>query len=191
MDESDHLLRDEQVEPEGGSQKDSKSYFYRGTKEFVFPDPKQEVSPNVQFWLRLTAVLISLVCVVAISIAQMFLVDPQGHGIKDYIHIWTGGLNEHIREDDTRRNTLLTCFSLLFDGLALLSLVRFTLYATTYRVVLALCLFYSIRAITTRIFYVEYPQGYNFEFPGVYSLLISYGSTNDFFFSGPSGVLMI
>lgn len=56
---------------------------------------------------------------------------------------------------------------------------------------MALAMFYSLRTITTNIYKVEMPQGYNWAFPGVFSIFVPYGKTADFFFSGHIGGCMI
>ena len=42
-----------------------------------------------------------------------------------------------------------------------------------------------------KLFYLDYPQGYLWDFPGIYSLTVPYGKTNDFFFSGHVGACVI
>jgi hypothetical protein len=56
---------------------------------------------------------------------------------------------------------------------------------------MALGMFYMLRAITTNIFLIEMPQGYNWAFPGFFSLFVPYGKTADFFYSGHIGGCMI
>ena len=105
--------------------------------------------------------------------------------------IWTLPLNEYFREDVTRRNILLICCSCFLDLLMLVSFYRFVRYATTWRFFIALILFYSIRMALQHIFYVEFPQGYDWGWPGFFSLFVPYGETADFFYSGHVGVCMI
>jgi len=77
------------------------------------------------------------------------------------------------------------------DIMTLMSFYRFARYSTTWRFVLAMLVFYVLRAITTHIYMVEIPKGYNWAFPGVFSLVVPYGKTADFFYSGHVGSCMI
>ena len=38
---------------------------------------------------------------------------------------------------------------------------------------------------------MRYPDGYLWDFPGIYSMTVPYGSTNDFFYSGHIGCCML
>jgi hypothetical protein len=41
------------------------------------------------------------------------------------------------------------------------------------------------------LFEITYPDGYIWEFPGVYSISVPYGKENNFFFAGHISILMI
>ena len=56
---------------------------------------------------------------------------------------------------------------------------------------MAMLVFYGFRIIVQQIFFVEYPQGYLWGWPGFFSLFVPYGSTPDFFYSGHVGVCML
>ena len=75
--------------------------------------------------------------------------------------------------------------------MVLISFYRFVAYATTWRPILAIIIFYTLRAIVLNLWYVEKPDGYNWGFPGFMSLFIPYGETADFFYSGHVGICMI
>ena len=51
--------------------------------------------------------------------------------------------------------------------------------------------FYSVRAILQVVWKVEYPEGYNWGFPGFLSIFVPYGETADFFYSGHVGICML
>jgi hypothetical protein len=69
------------------------------------------------------------------------------HGVRDTILMDTKDLNDWFREDISRRNTLLIICSGLLDFMVLVSLYRFIRYATTYRMLMTLVTFYTLRAI--------------------------------------------
>lgn len=112
-------------------------------------------------------------------------------GEKDYVFIWTTPLNEWFREDTKRRDYLEIFCSELMDILMVFSFYRFARYSSTWRLPLAMCGFYGIRAILQSIWYVEKPDGYNWAYPGFLSIFVPYGETSDFFYSGHVGVCVI
>ena len=73
----------------------------------------------------------------------------------------------------------------------LISFYRFIKYATTYRLILSLIIFYTLRYIVLHLWYVEYPEGYAWGYPGFMSLFVPYGLSADFFYSGQVGICMI
>ena len=105
--------------------------------------------------------------------------------------IWTRGLNDHFRADDSRRNALLICASGSLDLLTTWSFYRFVRYSATYRLVLCMGSFYSLRVLCQALFKVERPEGYDWDYPGVFSIFVPYGRTSDFFYSGHVGICNI
>ena len=89
------------------------------------------------------------------------------------------------------RDYLIITSSTCIDIMMLIAFYRFARYATTYRLLICMALFYSTRIICQLLIVIEYPEGYLWKFPGIYSLMVPYGETNDFFYSGHVGVCMI
>ena len=54
----------------------------------------------------------------------------------------------------------------------------------TWRFFLGMIGVYGLRIIVQNTFLMEKPTGYIWEYPGFPSLVVPYGATNDFFFSG-------
>jgi hypothetical protein len=52
-------------------------------------------------------------------------------------------------------------------------------------------MFYICRALCQLLFKLQYPPGYLWPFPGISSIVVPYGATSDFFFSGHVGFLLI
>jgi hypothetical protein len=70
---------------------------------------------------------------------------------------------------------MLIISSLFIDILMFSGLYRFVRYGTTWRIVIAMSLFYSVRFIVQHLWYVEYPDGYNWGYPGFFSIFVPYG----------------
>jgi hypothetical protein len=67
-------------------------------------------------------------------------------GIRDMVFEWSTPLNDYFKDED-KRNTLLITDSLVMDSLVVFQLIRFVFWGTTWRVILALILFYGLRAL--------------------------------------------
>lgn len=69
------------------------------------------------------------------------------HGVRDVVLNNTSALNDYFREDVSRRNALLITCSSLLDIMMIVAFYRFIRYATTYRMLMSMILFYTLRAI--------------------------------------------
>ena len=154
-------------------------------------DIKQPVSERTQFILRVALVVVVLICMGVLSYLSIDYEGEHPKGIKDNLFILTESMNVYFREDLSRRNAFMIVSSLMLDILVLTSAARFAVYATTFRMIIALVLFYSVRAIIQALCTLEQPEGYNWGYPGWFSLVVPYGITNDFFYSGHVGVCFI
>ena len=117
--------------------------------------------------------------------------DDNIHGIKDMVLVYTQPLNTFFINHLKDRNYMLIFCSGLLDISTLYSMYRWIRYSTTWRFTLAMTAFYTLRTITTNIFQIEMPKGYNWAFPGFFSIFVPYGKTADFFYSGHIGGCMI
>jgi len=86
---------------------------------------------------------------------------------------------------------LLIAASSLLDFTIILSLFAWARHGKDYRVVLAGFLFFTSRFAIQAIWIQEYPKGYNWAYPGVFSIFVPYGQTADFFFSGHVGACVL
>lgn len=152
----------------------------------------QEVDPLIQKVIRTLTIIGYLTGTMMTSYALFFQKgDVQMHGIKDMMLVYTEPLNKYFLENIKYRNYMLIICSAEIDVMTLVSFYRFSRYSTTWRFMIALAFFYLIRGIMTHIFTVESPAGYNYAYPGVFSLFVAYGKTPDFSFSGQIGLCMI
>lgn len=146
---------------------------------------------SVQLWIRFTWCLIIAITAIILAVTSMGVKGEHVHGIKDMPFIWTQGLNDYFREDDSRRNTLLIIGSGCLDLLTFWSFYRFVRYSSTYRLLICCAFFYSTRALCQALFKVQKPEGYDWDYPGFFSVFVPYGKTADFFYSGHVGICNI
>lgn len=69
--------------------------------------------------------------------------------------------------------------------------VVFAVHGKTWRLPISLILFYVLRMILQKLFLMRYPEGYLWNYPGFPSLVVPYGKTNDFFYSGHAGGALV
>ena len=112
-------------------------------------------------------------------------------GIKDLLFVKTIWLNTYFLANIATRNAALILCSLMMDLCVLSFLHRFVVHGSSCRLILASCFFYGFRALIQEIWYVPYPVGYNWGYPGIPSLFVSYGLTADFFYSGHVGICVL
>ena len=83
---------------------------------------------------------------------------------------------------------LLIVCSGMMDVLMLGGLLRWGFLGDSWRLVLGVLMFYGFRFAIQDIWFVQYPEGYNWSYPGIPSLFVPYGETADFFYSGHVGI---
>ena len=103
----------------------------------------------------------------------------------------TENLNKIAREDEVFRKTLMILSSLLIDISVLSIGLGWLLFSRSWRPLLSIGLFYSLRGIINASFAMKYPENIIWEYPGIPSFSVSYHETSDFFFSGHVGINLI
>jgi hypothetical protein len=152
----------------------------------------KEMDPKWQFvWRCSLSILIIAICFANSWYLFYQKGDTQQKGIKDSFLIGTARLNKYFLKHIEYRNYMMIFCSGLVDTMTLSSLYHWARYSTTWRIVLALGVFYSFRSLTTNMVIFEIPEGYNWGYPGVMSIFVPYGATADFFYSGHVGTCVL
>ena len=112
------------------------------------------------------------------------------NGIGDAIHQWTAPLNAYFFENTREANALLIVSSGLIDGLGIFLLARW-LFGGSVRPFLGLLILLGLRQIMQAICALPAPQHAVWHYPGVPSLLVTYGVTTDYFFSGHTAIAVL
>lgn len=100
----------------------------------------------------------------------------------------TEEINSFLQRNETHRAGLLIFSSFLIDVLMLNSALRFALFAKTWRSLMFMLSFYSLRGLIMGLFLMRFPEGDIFILsPGFPSLTVTYEKTADFFPSGHVG----
>jgi hypothetical protein len=108
-------------------------------------------------------------------------------GIGDKIHFWLGPATEWFTEHNRATDLLLIFTSMLIDGLGCFLLLS-GVFGCSIRPLLGLMLLFLLRQITQALIALPPPDGMIWRDPGVPSLFVTYGTGNDFFFSGHTAI---
>lgn len=111
--------------------------------------------------------------------------------ILDSFQDWTASINTYLVSHKLPRDILIAFASFLIDFNVLIVCLRWVLFGKSLRLFLVIIVFYLFRGICQRIFYMKFPEGYIFSYPGFPSLVVPYAPANDFFFSGHLGISTI
>jgi len=113
-----------------------------------------------------------------------------GDQIGDRLHDWTAPLHGWLLASPRAANATLITTSALIDVFGLF-LIGAAVFGPTCRPFVALLLVFGLRQMCQGICTLPYPQKPIWRDPGVPSLLVTYGTSNDFFFSGHTSIAMI
>ena len=128
--------------------------------------------------------------VIAVGLAAWFWTQsligqrpPVAGVIGDGIHELTAPLNQALRDHPAAANALLIVSSAIVDALAVFLLVT-TIFGQSIRPFLGLLLLFAMRQVCQALCSLPPPTGMIWHNPGFPSLLVTYGVSNDLFFSG-------
>jgi hypothetical protein len=111
-------------------------------------------------------------------------------GLGDRVHDWTAPWLDWLHANPRAANGLLIVTSALIDliGLALLAI---SVFGATLRPFLALLLLFGCRQVCQLLITLPPPPRLIWRHPGFPSLLVTYGVSNDFFFSGHTAIAFL
>ena len=139
--------------------------------------------------MSIVVVLIRLVLVaglVALWFATQKIIGAQGlpeGEIGDKIHDWMAPLHRRLFENRRLARVLLITSSLGIDLLGL-SVLYLGIFGPSFRPIVGLFFILILRQGSQYLTALPAPEGMIWEHPGVPSIFVTYGVTNDLFFSG-------
>ena len=110
--------------------------------------------------------------------------------ITDGAHEITAGLHRHFQTHRKHANVLLIVSSGFIDLFGLY-LIAATLFGPTMRPFVALLVLFLMRQICQSVCALPAPRDMIWRYPGFPSLLVTYGTSNDFFFSGHTAIAVL
>jgi len=117
-----------------------------------------------------------------------FIQDKDVEKPEDQIQNLTHSINEYATKENLPfgKAWQIIC-SLTLDIQFFLVLFFWLWKGFSFRVVIALLMFYLIRAVLQELFVLPFPEDFYWEYPGFPCLMNAYGRQSDFFYSGHIG----
>ncbi len=115
---------------------------------------------------------------------------PAGPGLGDRLHDLTQPWNNWLAAHTRAANATLIVSSAFIDLFGLYLLAA-TIFGPTLRPFVALLLLFALRQLCQGLCSLPFPPGIIWRDPGFPSLLVTYGTSNDFFFSGHTAIAVL
>jgi hypothetical protein len=119
-------------------------------------------------------------------LAQRFVAT----GIRDRVHEWTAPLNAWLTANPRATNVTLILTSGVIDLIGLYLLAA-AIFGPTLRPFIALFVLFFLRQICQVLCALPAPPGSIWRYPGFPSLLVTYGTDYDYFFSGHTAIAVL
>ncbi|WP_168196462.1 phosphatase PAP2-related protein [Bdellovibrio sp. NC01] len=140
----------------------------------------------IKLGLTVVAVAMWLISQKLLGARQMKFKDKIG----DLVHILTDKWSQHLNASPRLANGLLISSSLVIDAVGIFLIVQ-TLIGDSLRPLLALLVLFTLRQINQAVTVLPTPEGMIWRDPGVPSLFVTYGVSNDLFFSGHTALAVL
>jgi hypothetical protein len=115
---------------------------------------------------------------------------PREGGIGDRLHDWSASLHAWLVLHPRAADATLILTSALID-IAGIYLLGITIFGETLRPFLAILIVFVLRQVCQVTVTLPPPPGIIWRHPGFPSLLVTYGVSNDFFFSGHTAISVL
>ncbi len=115
---------------------------------------------------------------------------PANHGVGDRLHDWSAPLHAWLTVHTRTANLTLILTSALIDLFGLYLLAS-GVFGPTVQPFIAILILFVMRQACQAVCTLPIPPGSIWRHPGVPSLLVTYGTSNDFFFSGHTAISVL
>lgn len=113
-----------------------------------------------------------------------------GNGVGDRLHQWTAPLHAWLLANPSAANATLVITSACIDAFGLF-LLGSAIFGPSLRPFVAILILFGLRQVCQAICTLPIPKAMIWRNPGFPSLLVTYGTSNDFFFSGHTGIAVL
>jgi len=111
-------------------------------------------------------------------------------GIRDRVHEWSAPLHAWFTVHPRATNATLIATSAVIDLIGLYLLAA-AIFGPSFRPFLALFVLFLLRQVCQVVCALPTPSGSIWRYPGFPALLVTYGTDNDYFFSGHTAIAVL
>jgi hypothetical protein len=111
-------------------------------------------------------------------------------GIRDRVHEWTAPLHAWLTVHPRATNATLIATSAVIDLIGLY-LIAAAIFGPSFRSFIALFVLFLLRQVCQVVCALPTPPGSIWRYPGFPALLVTYGTDNDYFFSGHTAIAVL
>ena len=111
-------------------------------------------------------------------------------GIRDRVHEWTAPWHAWLLAHPRATNALLIATSAVIDLIGIY-LLAMAIFGPTFRPFIALLVLFVLRQACQVVCALPAPPGSIWRYPGFPALLVTYGTDNDYFFSGHTAIAVL
>jgi hypothetical protein len=116
--------------------------------------------------------------------------SPAVDGVGDRLHDMTAPLHAWLMANPRATNVTLIVTSAFIDLFGIY-IIGATIFGPTVRPFVALLMLFALRQLCQGFCSLPFPKGSIWHYPGCPSLLVTYGTSNDFFFSGHTSIAVL
>ncbi len=116
--------------------------------------------------------------------------SDEGAGIGDWVHRLTAGWHRYFMNHEKAADRMLIASSLGIDLLGL-ALIGISVFGNTFAPFIAILIVFSLRQLCQLCCTLPPPAGMIWRDPGFPTLLVTYGVSNDLFFSGHTALAVL
>lgn len=164
--------------------------FYNIQMDLDSPQPHGSTNPRGSFFKVRVVVFVFATFAIYYAKNQIMPTDDV-KCLLDKVQQGLSDLNKLVNDQPGWRIFFQISSSLLMDVSFLTYFIYWTLYGTSVRIICAMSMFYGVRGVIMGFFLLGFPDGYTWDYPGFPSIVVPYGRTSDFFYSGHCGFLVI
>jgi hypothetical protein len=154
------------------------------------PTRMNDSPPSERVWAICAARMLLMIAALAIWFGTQALLAKRAapiHRIDDHLFALTAGANSFLRHHPVGADDLLIVSSALIDLLGIFILLK-AAFGPTIRPFLGLLMLFVLRQICQGLISLPAPEGMIWHDPGFPTLLVTYSTSTDLFFSGHTAI---
>lgn len=141
------------------------------------------------FYWRLSLWILIVILIATINFLNNYT-KSSPECIGDLVFDLSSPINDYFSDNPDIKNSFVILSSFFLDVNLSIFMVIFILWGSSWRALILASSFYGLRGSLQAMTVLGFPQGFVWGYPGIYSLLITYVRSSDFFYSGHVGMML-